>query len=36
MYEFYYDHIKYKCCNNSKLLFTDTDTLMPEIKTRSL
>ena len=33
MYEFHYDHIENKYCNNSKFLFTDTDSLMHEIKT---
>ena len=33
MHEFYYDHIKNKYGKKSKLLFTDTDTLMCEIKT---
>ena len=32
MYEFYYDYIKNKYCNNLRLLFTDTDSLMCEIK----
>ena len=31
-YEFYYDYIKIKYGNNSRLLFTDTDSLMHEIK----
>ena len=31
-YEFYYDYIKNKYCNNLRLLFTDTDSLMCEIK----
>ena len=33
MYKFYYDYIKNKYGNNSRLLFTDTDNLMYEIKT---
>ena len=33
MYEFHYDYIKNKYGNNSRLLFTDTDRLMYEIKT---
>ena len=33
MYEFDYDCIKNKYGNNSKLLFTDTYSLMCEIKT---
>ena len=32
MYEFYYDYIKNKYGNNSALLFTETDSLMCEIK----
>ena len=33
MYEFYYCYIKNKYNNKSKLLFTDFDSLMYEIKT---
>ena len=36
MYEFRYDCIKNKYGNNSRLLFTDTDSLMYEIKTEDL
>ena len=32
MHEFHYDYIKKKRGNNSRLLFTDTDSLMYEIK----
>ena len=32
MYKFHYDHIKNTYGNNSRLLFTDTDSLMYEIK----
>ena len=33
MYKFHYDYIKNNYGKNSKLLFTDTDTLMHQIKT---
>ena len=33
MYEFHYNYIKNKYANNSRLLFTDIDSLMYEIKT---
>ena len=36
MYEFHCDYIKNKYRNNSKLLFTDTDSLMYEIKTEDV
>ena len=36
MYEFHYDYIKNKYCNNSRLLFTDTDSLMYEIKSEEV
>ena len=36
IYEFYYDYIKNKYCNKSRLLFTDTDNLMYEIKTEDV
>ena len=33
MYEFHYDYIKSKYNDKSKLLFTETDNVMYEIKT---
>ena len=36
MYNFYYDQIKNKYGNNSRLLFTDTDRLQYEIKTEDV
>ena len=36
MYEFHYDYSKNKYGNNSRLLFTDTDSLMYEIKTEDV
>ena len=36
MYQFHYDYIKNKYDSNWKLLFTDTDTLMYEIKTEDV
>ena len=33
MYNFHYDDIKYEYDNNPTLLFSDTDSLMYEIKT---
>ena len=36
MYEFYYNNIKNKYDNKSKLLFEDTDSLMYEIKTEDV
>ena len=35
-YEFYYDYVKNKYGNNSRLLFTDTDSLICEIKTEDV
>ena len=36
MYEFHYDYIKNKHGNNSRLLFTDADSLMYETKTENI
>ena len=36
IYEFHYDYIKNKYGDNSTLLFTDTDSLMYEIKTEDI
>ena len=36
MYEFHYDYIKNNYGNNSRLLFTDIDNLMYEIKTEDV
>ena len=36
MYKFHYDYIKNKYDNKSKLLFTDTNSLMYEIKTKDV
>ena len=36
MYEFHYDYIKNKHGNNSRLLFTDTVSLMNDIKTQDV
>ena len=36
MYEFHYDYIKNKYGNNSKLLFTDNESLTYEIKTEGV
>ena len=36
IYEFLYDYIKNKYGNNSRLLFTDTDYSMYEIKTEDV
>ena len=34
--EIYYDYIKNKCDNNSRVLFTHTDNLMYESRTRDV
>ena len=36
MYKFHFDYVKNKYCNNSRLLFTNTDSLMYEIKTKDV
>ena len=36
MYEFYYDYVKNNNGNKSRLLFTDTDSLMYEIETENV
>ena len=36
MYEFHFDYIKNKQSNSSRLLFTDTDNLMYDIKTEEV
>ena len=36
MFEFHYDYIKNKYGNNSRLLLTDTDSLMYEITTEDV
>ena len=36
LYKFHYDYIKNKYGNNSRLLFTDTDSFMHEIKTEGV
>ena len=36
MYDFHYDYIKNKYGNNSRILFTDTNSLMYEIKTEDV
>ena len=36
MYEFHFDCIKNKSGNNSRLLFTDTDSLMYETKSEDI
>ena len=36
VYEFHYDYIKDKYGNNSRLLFTDTDSLMHKTKTEDV
>ena len=36
MYKFHYDYIKNKYGNSSRLLFTDTDSLLHKIKTKDV
>ena len=36
MYEFHYEYIKNKYGNNSRLLFTETDSSMYQIKTEDI
>ena len=34
MYEFWYDYMKPKCCNDVKLYYMDTDSFIISIKTK--
>ena len=36
MYEFHYDYIKIKYSNNSRPIFTDSESLIYEIKTQDV
>ena len=36
LYKFHYDYIKTKCCVNSRLLLTDTDSLMYQMKSKDI
>ena len=36
MYKFHYDYIKIKYSNNSRLIFTDSESLTYEIKTQDV
>ena len=36
MYKLHYDYIKNKYYNNSRMLFTDTDSLMHKINTKNI
>ena len=36
MYDFHYDYVKNKHGNNSRLLFTDSDSVMYKIKTEDI
>ena len=36
MYDYYYSHLKVKYCDNCNLLYTDTDSLLLQLKTKDV